>query len=237
MSRSEKQLRNIPVTILKGWIDYGEDNGKFKAIIDTYNRIRPLPQGVKLDYSQHWCAATVSAAGWKAGLSDIIFPECSCGRMIDLYKKAGRWMERDDYVPKPGDLVMYDWADDGKGDNLGYPDHVGMVCSVSGGMVQVIEGNKNEKVGYRYLKLNGRYIRGYCLPDYASKAEEDEEMDQATFDKMMDNYLARKAKEGVSPWAANGVKQAKAEGIMDGTRPRAFATREECAQMILNAKK
>ena len=234
---TERQLRNRVVTIMKGWLDYGESNGKHRVIIDTYNRIKPLPVGVKLDYDQHWCAATVSAAGWKAGLSDIILPECSCGRMIELYKKAGRWMERDDYVPSPGDIVMYDWADTGKGNNLGHPDHVGFVVAVSGGTVQAIEGNMNDKVGYRYLKVNGKFIRGYCLPDYASKAEEDEDMDQATFDKMLENYLARKAKEAASPWAVGTVALAKAEGIMDGNRPRMFVTREECATMVLNSKK
>ncbi len=170
---TEKQLRNKVVTIAKGWLGYGERTGQHRAIIDVYNRITPLPVGVRLDYGQHWCAAFTSAVGWKAGLSDIILPECSCSRMIALYKKAKRWKEADDYVPQPGDLVMYDWADGtnfAKTDNTGAPDHVGIVTNVTGDTVKVIEGNKDDTVGYRYLKINGRYIRGYCLPDYASKA-------------------------------------------------------------------
>ena len=168
---SEIVLRNKVVTIAKSWLNYGEVGGKHKTIIDTYNRITPLPVGYKVKYTDEWCATFVSAVGWKAGLSDIILPECSCIRMVELYKKKKRWQESDSYVPSPGDIIMYDWGDTGKGDNTGNPDHVGIVASVNGDTVQVIEGNKSETVGYRYLKINGRYIRGYCLPDYASKVK------------------------------------------------------------------
>lgn len=169
---SETTLRNKMVTIAKGWLGYGERTGQHKAIIDTYNRITPLPVGYKVKYTDHWCAAFVSAVAWKAGLTDIVLPECSCIRMIELYKKKKRWQEKDNYVPSPGDLVMYDWADGTNfvvTDNKGAPDHVGIVTSVNGDTIQVIEGNKDETVSYRYLKKNGRYIRGYCLPDYAGK--------------------------------------------------------------------
>ncbi len=42
--------------------------------------------------------------------------------------------------------------------------------AVNGNTITVIEGNMSNKVGERALQVNGRYIRGYCLPDYASKA-------------------------------------------------------------------
>jgi len=90
--------------------------------------------------------------------------------MIELYKAKGRWMENDAYVPSPGDIVMYDWQDKGTGDNTGMPDHVGFVVSLNGTTMTIIEGNKGEAVTYRSLNVNGKYIRGYCLPDYASKA-------------------------------------------------------------------
>lgn len=170
---SETALRNKVVTIAKGWLNYGESTGKHRTIIDIYNQHKPLAQGYKVKYTDAWCATYVSAVFIRAGLTDIGFTECSCDRMIKLYKAKKRWEEKDSYTPRPGDLVMYDWADGtnfAKTDNLGYPDHVGIVCSVNGDTIQVIEGNKSETVGYRYLKLNGRYIRGYCLPDYASKA-------------------------------------------------------------------
>lgn len=165
---TEQQLRQKVVSIMESWVGWSEANGKFKKIIDIYNAHKPLSYKVK--YTDHWCATTVSAAFIKAGLSDIGFKECSCGRMIELYQKAGRWMEKDSYSPKVGDVVMYDWEDSGKGDNTGWPDHVGIVSSVTGKNITVIEGNKSENVGYRNMTVDGKYIRGYCLPDYASKA-------------------------------------------------------------------
>ena len=58
-----------------------------------------------------------AAAGIQAGLHDIIFGECGCGKMIELYQAAGRWKENDAYRPEPGGIIMYDWQDTGKGDN------------------------------------------------------------------------------------------------------------------------
>lgn len=53
----------------------------------------------------------------------------------------------------------------------GVPDHVGIVCEVNGNTMQIIEGNLDDAVGYRTLQVNGHYIRGYGLPDYAKKAK------------------------------------------------------------------
>ena len=48
-------------------------------------------------------------------------------------------------------------------------DHVGIVVGTAGPFIKVIEGNRNDMVTYRII-LRGDYrIRGYGLPDYASK--------------------------------------------------------------------
>lgn len=167
---TEKQLREKAVNTAKAWEGCKESSGTHKQIIDLYNSVKPLPRGYAVKYNDAWCATFVSAVGIKAGLSAIIPRECGCGAMIELYKAAGRWQENDAYVPSAGDVVFYDWQDTGKGDNTGYPDHVGLVCGVTGSTIKVIEGNKNDAVEYRDLQVNGRYIRGYGLPDYASMA-------------------------------------------------------------------
>jgi N-acetylmuramoyl-L-alanine amidase len=69
------------------------------------------------------------------------------------------------------------------------------------------------------------------------RAKETCGMTQEQFDKMMDNYLARRAEKQPSSWAAIAVAYAKEEGITDGSRPQAWATREEVVMMISNAKK
>ena len=167
---TENQLRSSIVSIMKGWLGWSEANGQFKKIIDIYNNHKPLAQGYKVKYTDEWCATAVSAAFIKAGLTDIGFTECSCNRMIALYKAKGRWEEKDSYVPKMGDIIMYDWQDNGVGDNVGSADHVGLVVAVNGTKLTVIEGNKGEAVAYRSISINEKFIRGYCLPDYASKA-------------------------------------------------------------------
>ena len=127
--------------------------------------------------------------------------------MIDLYKAAGRWQENDAYVLSAGDVVFYDWQDTGKGDNTGYPDHVGLVCGVSDSTIKVIEGNKNDAVEYRDLPVNGRYIRGYGLPDYKSMATEPEE--PAAPAKKSVAEVAREVKAG--KWGNNPDRKKRLE--------------------------
>lgn len=167
---TELELRQKAVAQFKAWLGYSEADGRYKKIVDLYNAIRPLPVGYTLQYSDEWCAATVSAVGQALGMTDVILPECSCPRMIALYDVRGQWIEDDAYVPQIGDVIMYDWQDTGAGDNRGNPDHVGMVAAVNGTTLTIIEGNNGNAVACRTLQVNGRYIRGYCLPDYASKA-------------------------------------------------------------------
>ena len=150
----------------KAWLGYSEANGKFKEIIDTYNAHTPRARGYRVQYSDEWCATFVSACAIKAGATKIIPTECSCNYMIAAFKNIGCWIENDAYRPSAGDIIFYDWQDNGVGDNKGGSDHVGIVESVSGDMITVIEGNKNETVARRNIKVNGKYIRGYGVPKY-----------------------------------------------------------------------
>jgi hypothetical protein len=169
---TEQELRNHVVVTAEQWLGCKESDGSHKKIIDLYNSHKPLARSYPVKYTDEWCATYVSAVAIECGLTDIMPTECSCAKMIELYKKLGRWQEADDYVPQLGDLVMYDWADTGSGDNKGNPDHVGIVAYINGNSMKIIEGNISNSVAYRALSVNGKYIRGYCLPDYASKADE-----------------------------------------------------------------
>ena len=148
------------------YIGCKESNGTHKQIIDIYNSHKPYARGFAMTYTTAWCAAFVTAMAIKCGLTDIIPKECSCNKMIELFKKLGSWQENDAYTPKPGDIIFYDWEDSGNGDNTGESDHVGIVESVNGSTITIIEGNYNDAVARRTLKVNGRYIRGYGVPKY-----------------------------------------------------------------------
>lgn len=176
---TELELRKLVVSTFKKYNGAQKGDLKHKDIVDTYNTITSLSKVYKLTYSDPWCAATVSAVSKKLELTDYIFPECSCSRMIALYEKAGRWEENDAYIPSIGDIVMYSWSDSSKNyattDCKLAPNHVGMVTEVdtSTKKLTIIEGNmtKQSVCGYRKLSINGQYIRGYCLPDYATAAK------------------------------------------------------------------
>lgn len=167
---TESQVRQRVVDIAVSWYGRKEADGSHRVIIDTYNGHAPLARGYKVKYTDFWCATYGSAVAIAAGYTDIIPTECGCGQMIALFQALNRWVENDAYIPDPGDYVFYDWDDNGVGDCAGWPEHVGMVVSVNGNKIKVIEGNKNNAVEYRELTVNGRYIRGYGVPDYASKA-------------------------------------------------------------------
>jgi hypothetical protein len=162
---TENDIRNLVINAAKKYIGCGN-----KSIVDIYNAHKPLARGYKVQYTDAWCATFVSTVGIVCGLTDIMPTECGCPKMISLYKALGRWEEGDSYLPSPGDIIMYDWQDTGKGENAGNPDHVGIVEKVDNGWMTIIEGNYSHMVKRRTLAVNGKYIRGYCLPDYASKA-------------------------------------------------------------------
>ena len=167
---TEKKIRQAMVTRARKYIGCNESNGTHKQIIDIYNAHKPLARGYAVKYTDAWCATFGSAIAILEGHTDIIPTECGCDEQIKLWQAKGRWQENDAYVPQAGDYIYYDWQDSGVGNNKGSADHVGIVESCDGKTITVIEGNKNDAVGERTLAVNGRYIRGFGLPNYASKA-------------------------------------------------------------------
>jgi hypothetical protein len=190
-------MRNKVIKQAQAWVGKNEKDGSFKTIIDLYNAHKPLARGYKVKYTDEWCATFVSAVSIATGATGVIPTECSCGKMIELFKKLGSWVEADNYTPQPADVILYDWEDNGKGDNTGTPNHIGIVESVSNGIITVIEGNKGEAVARRQLKVNGKYIRGFGVPKYTVK----ENAQTVKKDNTPDNY----AKEAVEWATANKI--------------------------------
>ena len=166
---TEAEARQRVISIAVSWYGKKEADGSHRSIIDLYNGHTPLARGYKVRYTDAWCATYGSAVAIAAGYTDIIPTECGCGQMIAAFRAMNRWVENDAYIPSPGDYIFYDWDDTGAGDCTGWPEHVGIVVSVFGDVIKVIEGNKDDAVGYREIKVNGRYIRGYGVPDYGAK--------------------------------------------------------------------
>ena len=151
--------------VMRGWLGFSEANGKFKEIIDLYNGVKPLPRGYAVQYSDEWCDTCVSAAGIKAGCSELIGRECGVEEHVKIFKKLGIWIEDGTITPEPGYVIVCNW-DKAAQPNDGYSDHIGFVENVSGGMITAIEGNRGEKVDRRVIPLGWGYIRGYAAPQY-----------------------------------------------------------------------
>lgn len=195
-------MANNVIKQAQAWIGKRESNGTHKSIIDIYNAHRPLARGYRVKYTDEWCATFVSAVSIKLGYTDIIPTECSCQRMIERFRAIGAWVENENRTPGAGDIIFYDWQDNGAGDNVGWSDHVGIVEKVSGGNITVIEGNRSGVVSRRNLVVNGKYIRGYGVPAYHKK--------NAAQGKKSASAVAREVIAG--KWGNGADRKARLEG-------------------------
>lgn len=221
---TEKQIREKVVATAEAWLGAKTGSAQHKEIIRIYNAQRPLPRGTQMQESWAWCAVFVSAVSLKLGLRDIMPTEMSCHQMMLLYKKLGRWVENDAYVPSPGDVILYDWQDGtnyASTDNTGTPDHVGIVTSCDGITIRVIEGNVSNKVDTRVLVVNGRHVRGFGIPDYASVATEEEKPADKTGD------LARKIATEINDSGLDAVAVLAKVSALLGKKPAETPTEPE----------
>lgn len=159
------------VAVMDGWVGLSRAAGTHKPIIDLYNSHKPLARGYKVTYQDAYCDTTVSAVFIKLGAVNLIGgTECGVQNHIELFKKAGIWIEDGTITPEFGDIVCFNW-DDGTQPNDGYADHIGFVKKVnkSKGTMDFVEGNMSGGVvGYRKdVPIGWGYIRGYARPKYA----------------------------------------------------------------------
>ena len=166
---AEQHLRLQVVAAAEQRLGTLEGSEAHRQIIDLYNSHEPLAQNYTVTYEDNWCAAFASAMFIENGLTDIFPTECGCQRQIGLFLELGRWEESDNYLPLPGDVIYYAWDEFTLGDCTGWADHVGIVAGTWGPFIQVIEGNKDDSVAYRYILRGDFSIRGYGLPEYGSK--------------------------------------------------------------------
>ena len=163
----EQQLRLQMLAQADSWLGTLEGGEEHAAILEIYNNHTPLAQSYLVKQTDDWCATFASAIAIQCAMTDIIPTECGCERQIGLWQDLQRWEENDNYVPLPGDYIYYAWGEDFNFDDCtGWADHVGIVVGTAGPFIKVIEGNKDDSVGYRIIPWNHPEIRGYGLPDY-----------------------------------------------------------------------
>lgn len=74
---------------------------------------------------------------------------------------------RGTYMPKPGDLIFYDWFNNDR-----MWDHVGIVALVRNGMVYAVEGNTLDRVRIRVIDVDYVEIQGWGVPAYTSASDD-----------------------------------------------------------------
>ncbi len=237
---TETRTADALIAVLESWIGYSEANGKHKKIIDIYNGHKPLARGYAVRYSDAWCDTCVSAAGIQAGMADLIGTECGCEQHVKIFKSKGIWIEDGTITPKRGDIVLYNW-DDSTQPNDGYSDHIGVVTKVSGGSITVIEGNKNDAVGYRSIPVGWGYIRGYARPKYDTASQPTvkksvEELAKEVIDGKWGNGSDRKARLTAAGYDYAAV-QAKVNQLLKPASTKQYHTVKKGDTLSAIAKK
>lgn len=200
------------LNVARSLINCKESNGSHKQIIDVYNSYTPLPRNYKVKYTDSWCMTFISACFIKAGLAALCPLECSCGNAITKAKSMGIWEENEDITPNVGDLIMYDW------DNQdGWPEHVGIVESVTNNQITVIEGNKNNAVGRRVINVGNASIRGYIQPNYDGSISNNQPSKPISNEKIVNYKVKVNTKSGVNCRTEPNTDGAKITAYANGT--------------------
>ena len=103
-----------------------------------------------------WCACFVS---WVEDQCDLFSSESApkFSYVSDgsaWFKDRGQWLGSDE-IPEPGDLIFFDWEQDGG------QDHVGIVSAVVDDKVFTIEGNSSDRCRIKRYYIGDPVIYGY----------------------------------------------------------------------------
>ena len=102
-----------------------------------------------------WCACFISWCAYQSGDLDISIPKFSAVKEgIQYYQDKGQWKDKN-YIPKTGDLIFFDWQQDG------ISDHVGIIERVENNIIYTIEGNSSNQVKRNNYLLKSKVIFGY----------------------------------------------------------------------------
>lgn len=112
-----------------------------------------------------WCAMFVSWCANEAGYSQSMFPKySSCDTGMNYFKSVGRFYSSKayggTYTPKAGDIFFW-----GKVDSVTKnvdATHTGIVVSVNGENMTVIDGNHNDQVCQREMSISNSGLLGFA---------------------------------------------------------------------------
>ena len=108
-----------------------------------------------------WCACFVSWCSEQCGyLESSIIPKFSlCSDGVNWFKGRGQWQDKN-YEPQAGDIIFFDWGNDGS------IDHVGIVEKCENGTVYTVEGNSGDACRQQSYPVGSSSVYGYGVPQY-----------------------------------------------------------------------
>lgn len=188
----------------------------------------------------YWCVIFIWWLFFKCNLSDLFFGglrTASCTSLKDYYQSQGQWITDGNY--RVGDIAIMTFS------KTREIQHCGLIVEkLKSGKYKTIEGNTSSGIfgaqdngGCVALKTRDTSnILGVCRIQYP-EYEEDEDMTNAKFAELMENYLKAQAELPMPEWAQKELVEAKELGITDGTRPMQLVPRYQAAIMALRATK
>ena len=101
-----------------------------------------------------WCAMFVSFCLHYAGVEEMPL-DANCPNWVKALQEQDLYQTHWDYIPQPGDIIFFDWENDGRAN------HVGIVEEVIDTDVVTIEGNSGDRVTKNKYELHDDRIAGY----------------------------------------------------------------------------
>lgn len=185
-----------------------------------------------------WCVVFIWYIFNKAKLSDLFYgggKTASCTTLNSYHKRRGQAVEIEDI--QPGDIVFFDFS--GK---RAKTEHVGLCVYRYADHIVTIDGNTgttNEANGGAVMQRDRleKYVSAAYRPAYP---EEEEEMTQDQFDKMLNNWLDRQMEKAPGAWSEEARNWAEDNKIIIGgyngnMMYNSFCTREQIVQMLYRA--
>lgn len=217
----------------KAYLGTVQGDKRHKEMIDKYNAVKPLPVGYKMKVTDDWCAAFVTVIADLSGAASYIGRECGVQRYIQLFKRKGIWEGM--AKPRPGDLIVFDWAKDG------WSDHIGIVESFDGVKVTAVEGNTSRQVARRQYTYNDWRISGYAKPNYPSFSKDNstlhpsnQELAREVLQGKWGNGDARKARLTAAGYDYTAIQQIVNNDSSVPTKP--IKTDEAIAKEVIAGK-
>lgn len=194
-----------------------------------------------------WCCVWVAWVFNQAGAPELFYggeKTAYCPTLKSYHKKQA---VKSDY--QPGDIIFFNFS--GKTNAA----HVGICESFDGTYITTIDGNTgtgNEANGGAVMrrKRSKKYIVGAYRPAYKEDEMTEEQVKKIAravcaqlmeldgypmFLRYVEQYRDELKKK--PPTMPDLLEEAKSMGLTDGSRPRDFVTREECAVMSRAAAK